>query len=225
MINEEAGNYDYLLRYIITGDVSVGKSNILLRYVHGQFRSDYNSTVGVEFGAKSEIIGDNIYRVQIWDTTGQESFRSITRTYFKSSACALIVYDISSRESFKNVNIWINECKNQTAKTTFLVLVGNKSDLEDRREVSTEEGQQLAGKYGILFFETSAKTGDNVNELFHKSVEEIAQKIEQNYYELDNKDCGITVGKNRLNKQVENKKGGPVKLGDVKTPKKRKCCK
>ena len=222
MTDEEG--YDYLLKYIIIGDVNVGKTNLLLRYVHGQFRSDYNATVGVEFGAKNEIIGDKIYRIQVYDTAGSENFRSITRTYYKSSVCAIIVYDITSRESFNNVNVWVEDCKNETAKTIQIVLVGNKTDLEDKRQVDTEEGEQLAEKYGILFKETSAKTGDNVNEILHMSAEEIAKKIEQDYYELDSEDCGIKVGKNVQVKQTQNKKGGKVKIGGTKTPKKRKCC-
>ena len=222
MTDEEG--YDYLLKYIIIGDVNVGKTNLLLRYAHGQFRSDYNVTVGVEFGAKNEIIGDKIYRIQVYDTAGAENFRSITRTYYKSSVCAIIVYDITNRESFNNVNVWVEDCKNQTAKTIQIVLVGNKTDLEDKRQVDTEEGEQLAEKYGILFKETSAKTGDNVNEILHMSAEEIAKKIEQDYYELDSEDCGIKVGKNEQVKRTQNKKGGKVKIGGTKTPKKRKCC-
>ena len=222
MTDEEG--YDYLLKYIIIGDVNVGKTNLLLRYAHGQFRSDYNVTVGVEFGAKNEIIGDHIYRIQVYDTAGSENFRSVTRTYYKSSVCAIIVYDITNRESFNNVNVWVEDCKNQTAKTIQIVLVGNKTDLEDKRQVNTEEGEQLAEKYGILFKETSAKTGENVNEILHMSAEEIAKKIEQDYYELDSEDCGIKVGKNVQVKQTQNKKGGKVKIGGTKTPKKRKCC-
>ena len=222
MTDEEG--YDYLLKYIIIGDVNVGKTNLLLRYAHGQFRSDYNTTVGVEFGAKNEIIGDKIYRIQVYDTAGSENFRSITRTYYKSSVCAIIVYDITNRESFNNVNVWVEDCKNETAKTIQIVLVGNKTDLEDKRQVDTEEGEQLAEKYGILFKETSAKTGDNVNEILHMSAEEIAKKIEQDYYELDSEDCGIKVGKNVQVKRTQNKKGGKVKIGGTKTPKKRKCC-
>ena len=222
MTDEEG--YDYLLKYIIIGDVNVGKTNLLLRYAHGQFRSDYNVTVGVEFGAKNEIIGDKIYRIQVYDTAGAENFRSITRTYYKSSVCAIIVYDITNRESFNNVNVWVEDCKNETAKTIQIVLVGNKTDLEDKRQVDTEEGEQLAEKYGILFKETSAKTGENVNEILHMSAEEIAKKIEQDYYELDSEDCGIKVGKNEQVKRTQNKKGGKVKIGGTKTPKKRKCC-
>ena len=190
-------DYDYLLKYIIIGDAYVGKTNLLLRYAHGQFRPDYQLTIGVEFGAKNIKIKDKIYRIQIWDTAGTESFRSVTRGYYKSSVCALVVYDIANRESFNNINDWIEDCKNQSPKTIFFVLVGNKSDLEDKRQVSTEEGQELADKYGMLFFETSAKNGQNVEEIFQNSANEIARKIDQGYYDLENDTCGIKQGINR----------------------------
>ena len=222
MVSPEAENFDYLFKYIIIGDASVGKSNLLLRFAYGEFREEYQVTIGVEFGAKNVKIKDQTYRIQIWDTTGQEKFRSISRNYYKSSVCALLVYDITKRESFNNINTWIEECKNQTAKTILLVLVGNKLDLSDQRQVSVEEGQELADKLGIPFFESSAKTGKNVNQIFQNSAEEIAKKIEQNYYELDSEDCGIKVGKNKRNKDAQKKE--EVKLND-KTTKKRKCCK
>jgi Ras-related protein Rab-2A len=197
-------NFDYLLKYIIIGDAAVGKSNLLLRYAHGQFKPEYQLTIGVEFGAKNVNIRNKIYRVQIWDTAGQENFRSITRAYYKNSVCALVVYDISSRDSFNNVSTWIEDCKNQSPKTIFMVLVGNKSDLEDRRQVSTEEGQELADKYGILFYETSAKDGTNVSEIFQDSAEKIAKNIEQGYYDLENENCGIKQGVNRPGKNETN---------------------
>ena len=222
MVSTDAENFDYLFKYIIIGDASVGKSNLLLRFAYGEFREEYQVTIGVEFGAKNVKIKDQTYRIQIWDTTGQEKFRSISRNYYKSSVCALLVYDITKRESFNNINTWIEECKNQTAKTILLVLVGNKLDLSDQRQVSVEEGQELADKLGIPFFESSAKTGKNVNQIFQNSAEEIAKKIEQNYYELDSEDCGIKVGKNKRNKDAQKKE--EVKLND-KTTKKRKCCK
>ena len=194
-------NFDYLLKYIIIGDAAVGKSNLLLRYVHGQFKPEYQLTIGVEFGAKNINISSKVFRIQIWDTAGQENFRSITRAYYKNSVCALVVYDISSRDSFNNVTSWIEDCKNQSPKTIFMVLVGNKCDLEDKRQVSYEEGKEYADKNELLFFESSAKDGINVNEIFENSAKEIAKKIEQGYYDLETDSCGIKKGINRSNVQ------------------------
>ena len=201
MTSSGSVNFDYLFKYIIIGDAAVGKSNLLLRYTHGQFKPEYQLTIGVEFGAKNVQINNKIYRIQIWDTAGQENFRSITRAYYKNSVCALVVYDISSRDSFNNVSTWVEDCKNQSPKTIFMVLVGNKSDLNDKRQVNTEEGQELAEKYGMLFFETSAKSGENVENVFVKSAEEIARKIDQKFYDLENESCGIKQGINRQSNQ------------------------
>ena len=126
-------SFNYLFKYIIIGDASVGKSNILLKYAHNQFQPEYQLTIGVEFGAKNIEIQNKIYRIQIWDTAGQENFRSITRAYYKNSVCALIVYDISSKESFNNVSTWIDDCRSQSPKTITLILVGNKCDLDEER--------------------------------------------------------------------------------------------
>ena len=196
MTNNPSINFNYLFKYIIIGDAAVGKSNLLLRYAHGQFKDEYQLTIGVEFGAKNISINDKIYRIQIWDTAGQENFRSITRAYYKNSVCALVVYDITNRDSFNNIANWVEDCKNQSPKTIFMVLVGNKSDLSDKRVISIDEGRELAEKYNMIFFETSAKTGDNVDLIFFKSAEEIAKKIEQGYYDLEN-DCGIKQGINQ----------------------------
>ena len=197
MTNSGNTNFDYLFKYIIIGDAAVGKSNLLLRYAHGQFKPEYQLTIGVEFGAKNIQIRNKIYRIQIWDTAGQENFRSITRAYYKNSVCALVVYDITNRDSFNNVSTWIEDCKNQSPKTIFMVLVGNKSDLQDKRQVNYEEGQELAERFQMLFFETSAKDGNNVEEIFLKSADEIAKKIDQGYYDLQNDTCGIKQGLNR----------------------------
>ena len=205
-MNDNPGvSFNYLFKYIIIGDSAVGKSNILLRYIHDKFNDEFQSTIGVEFGAKNLKIEDKIYRIQIWDTAGQENFRSITRAYYKNSACALVVYDISNRESFDNINTWIEDCKSQSPQTIFMVLVGNKNDLEDKRAVTIEEGKELAEKNKMMFFETSAKTGTNVDEIFLRSAETIAKKIEENYYDLENESCGIKPGiKKKQEIQIDN---------------------
>ena len=196
------GNYNYLLKFIIIGDAAVGKSNLLVRYTSGQFKEEYQLTIGVEFGSNNVIISDNIYRIQIWDTAGQENFRSITRSYYKNTACAIIVYEISNKKSFENISSWIEECKNTAPKSILMVLVGNKCDL-DNREVTEEEGREFAEKNGMLFFETSAKTGKNVEELFKQSVKVIDQKIKENYYDLENDSCGIKKGNEEINVVLE----------------------
>ena len=210
-------NFNYLLKYVIVGDASVGKSNLLLRYTHGEFREEYQLTIGVEFGSNNLVINNSIYRIQIWDTAGQENFRSITRSYYKNSACALIVYDITRRVSFESLSDWIEDCKNSSPKTVVMVLVGNKCDLAQNREVNEEEGREFAEKHGMLFFETSAKTGQNVEELFKQSATLIAKKIKENYYDLENDSCGIKKGDEENN----------VVLGNVKANEKEKkggCC-
>ena len=220
-----AVNFDYLFKYIIIGDAAVGKSNLLLRYTHGQFKPEYQLTIGVEFGAKNISILNKTYRIQIWDTAGQENFRSITRAYYKNSACALVVYDISNRESFDNISSWIEDCKSQSPQTIFMVLVGNKTDLEleNKRAVSFEEGQELAEKNKMMFFETSAKSGKNVDEIFYRSAESIAKRIEENFYDLENESCGIKPGIMKKKQEV-NIDSGKFMDKSNNSNKKKDCC-
>jgi len=199
MSNQVETSFHYLLKFLIIGDELVGKSNLLSHYMDDQFKPEYQLTIGVEFRAKNIEIRNTIYRIQIWDTAGKENFRGITRVYFKNSTCAIVVYDISNRVSFNNVSTWIEDYRNQAHKTTFMVLVGNKSDLADKRQVSTEEGQELAEKYEMKFYETSAKTGENVNDIFYDSVDEIAKRLDQNYYDIENEPCGIRPGNKKRN--------------------------
>ena len=189
-------NYDYLLKYIIIGDAAVGKSNLLLRFAQNDFKAEYQLTIGVEFGAKNIDINNKKFRLQIWDTAGQENYRSITRAYYKNSVCAILVYDISSRESFEHISNWIEDCLAQSPKTVFMVLVGNKSDLNESRKVSFQEGQEMAKNNHLMFFETSAKTGENVDKIFEDSAKEISNKINQGYYDLESDVCGIKRGLN-----------------------------
>ena len=221
-----ASNYNFLLKYIIIGDPSVGKSNLLMKFAHNKFTEEYQATIGVEFGAKNIEINNKIYRIQIWDTAGQENFRSITRAYYKNSVCAMVVYDITRRESFDHIVNWIEDVHNQSPKTITIVLIGNKIDLEDKRAVSYDEGNDFAIKNGIIFTETSAKSGEGVEEIFKKSAEEIENKIKQNYYDLNSETSGIKIGNNeKFNKNRSKGKtnNDEVKLGQG-SKEKRGCC-
>ena len=209
-------NFHYLLKYVIIGDSGVGKSNILLQYINGKFNEDFKATVGVEFGAKNIEINGRIYRIQIWDTAGQENFRSIARAYYKNSICACIVYDITNRNSFNSVQSWIDDCTKQTPKSILLLLIGNKNDLNDRREVQYEEGAEFAKKRNMIFLETSAKTGNNIDKIFEKSVKKIDQNIIDNKYDLDNENCGIRKGLKT--------ESFVLSVEKAKEKKKKKCC-
>lgn len=187
-------NFHYLLKYIIIGDSAVGKSNILLRYVQNKYFENSHPTIGVEFGTKNIQFDDRVFRIQIWDTAGSEQFRSLTTLFYKNCACAVITYDITNRQSFENVQLWIEDCINNSPKSITIVLVGNKCDLDTKRVVSVEEGIGFANKKGINFFETSAKTGLNITEIFQSTAKDIAKKIEEGVIELENEDCGIKIG-------------------------------
>jgi len=137
-------DFDFLFKIIIIGDSGVGKTNILSRYIKNSFSFDTRSTVGVEFGAKKLELNGIKVKGQIWDTAGQERYRSITNTYYKGAKGALVVYDISKRDSFDNVNKWVNELRMNGERDVIIVLVGNKSDLVNERVVSIEEGELKA---------------------------------------------------------------------------------
>ena len=221
-----ANNYNYLFKYIIVGDSSVGKSNLLMKFAHNKFTDEHQATIGVEFGAKNIEIEQQIYRVQIWDTAGQENFRSITKAYYKNSVCAMVVYDITNDNSFKHVQNWIEDIRNQSSKTVLIILVGNKIDLEDKRVISYDEGNEIAMKNGIIFGETSAKTGVGIEEIFYKSIKEIIKNMNENYYDLSSETCGIKKGNSKRNSS-KNLKTGNIDLNNNNNNKigeRKKCC-
>ena len=181
---------------------AVGKSNILSRYAKNTFKPNHEITIGCEFMAKNIQLKDKIIRIQIWDTAGQESFRSITRSYYKNSTCAFIVYDITFKKTFDNVIIWLNECRDMCYKNILICLIGNKIDLEDKREVTFEEGENFAKENNLLFFETSAKNGNNINEIFLESAKILMNKIEKGEILIENNNTGIKIGKSENNEDV-----------------------
>lgn len=169
--------YDYIFKFIIVGDSAAGKSSILLRFTDNRFQSSHDLTIGVEFATKIISKQNTVYKLQIWDTAGQEAFRSITKSYYRGTIGCLMVYDVTNRTSFESLEFWILDLKKYCDPNTVITLVGNKSDLADR-QVSTEEGNIFAAKHGIGFFETSAKTGDKITDCFVDVVEQIGKKLD-----------------------------------------------
>ena len=143
--------YDMIFKVVIIGDSGVGKSNITTRYLKDEFNTSSKATVGVEFGAKKLIFEKTNIKVQIWDTAGQERYKSITNAYYKGSKGAFIIYDITKRESFENVEKWLSELKKGSEDNITVILIGNKSDLNEERQVSIDEGKIKAQDYGKKF--------------------------------------------------------------------------
>ena len=136
-------------------------------------------TIGVEFGAKTIQINGKTIKIQIWDTAGQEAFQAITRTYYKGAIGALLVYDITRRDTFTHVTKWLDDVRTNSSKNVTVILIGNKKDLEDKRQVSYEEGEAFAKEHGLMFLETSAKTAYNVVESFNLSAQCILNNIDR----------------------------------------------
>ena len=177
-------DYSYSVKFIIVGDSSVGKSNILLRFSRDTFDQSHQATLGIEFANKHMIYNNTDYLIQIWDTAGQENFRSVTRAYYKASAVAMVVYDITKEESFQHIESWLRDCKELAPGTVILVLIGNKSDLEDQRVIAKERGEIFAKENNMVFLETSALNGNGIKEAFEKSIQIVDQKIRSGYYNL-----------------------------------------
>jgi Ras-related protein Rab-2A len=187
-------SYAYLFKYIIIGDTGVGKSCLLLQFTDKRFQPVHDLTIGVEFGARMITIDNRQIKLQIWDTAGQESFRSITRSYYRGAAGALLVYDITRRETFNHLTRWLEEARQNANQSMVIMLIGNKSDLDHRRQVSRDEGEKFAKEHGLVFLETSAKTAANVEEAFIHTAQKIYENIQNGIYDVTNEAHGIKVG-------------------------------
>jgi len=177
--------YKYLFKYIIVGDTAVGKSCLLLQFTDKRFQPVHDLTIGVEFGSRTVNIEGNQVKLQIWDTAGQEKFRSITRSYYRGTTGALLAYDITRKETFDHLTEWLEDCKKYSNQNIVIMLIGNKSDLEEKRQVSRAEGEKFAKEHGLIFLETSAKTDENVEEAFIATAKQIYEKAEKGELNLE----------------------------------------
>ena len=165
-LNPEIPKY----KLIFLGDQNVGKSCILNRFMNDTFTEDYQATIGLDFQSKNVQIDGQDIHLLLYDTAGQEKFRSLIPMYTRDANIVLLVYDIACQTSFDHLNDWLNDLSNVKLDEAIFALVGNKNDLEDKREVSPEAGKKFADEHNYIFQEISAKTGDGFSELFYKSI-------------------------------------------------------
>ena len=169
--------YDYIFKVLLVGNSVVGKSSLILRYVDQIWNDVFVPTIGVDFKVKSLEIENKSIKLQIWDTAGQERFRNVISSYFKGAHGILLIFDITSRDSFKELENWLAEVEKNASTQILKILIGNKCDLEEEREISKDEGEAFAMRNGMQYIETSAKINTNVNEAF-----EALSKIMVEYY-------------------------------------------
>ncbi|KAJ8648273.1 hypothetical protein MRB53_001296 [Persea americana] len=165
--------YDYLFKIVLIGDSGVGKSNILSRFTRNEFCLESKSTIGVEFATRTLQVEGKTVKAQIWDTAGQERYRAITSAYYRGAVGALLVYDITKRQTFDNIERWLRELRDHADSNIVIMLAGNKSDLKHLRAVQEEDAKFLAEKEGLSFLETSALEALNVEKAFQTVLTQI----------------------------------------------------
>lgn len=213
------GDYDYLIKLLALGDSGVGKTTFLYQYTEKKFNPKFVTTVGIDFREKRLVhhVGSangktgNPFRIhlQLWDTAGQERFRSLTTAFFRDAMGFLLVFDLTSQQSFLNVRNWISQLQaNAYCENPDVVLIGNKADLSDQREVEEKQAKELADKYGIPYFETSAATGDGIDNSVLALLDLIMKRMEE------------SVDKSQIPDSVNGNAGQKL---DVADPNEKKC--
>ena len=185
--------FDKTCQLLIIGDTAVGKTSIISRYANGTFKEEYIVTVGLDYSIKQEIIDDKSIQIKIWDTAGQERYKSLTQNYFRNAEGVILTFDVTSTESFGNLKYWISSFKeNMEKKNIFIpvIIIGNKIDLVDSREINKEDAEKFSKEKNYKYFETSAKTGEGVDEAIKELVNQV---LKQNGQKDDQKETRNSV--------------------------------
>ena len=196
----------YKIKLILIGDAGVGKTNLIHRFAKGEFKNDYHLTIGMDFLSQNIQVDDKYFSLEIWDTAGSEKFKSITKGFYNNSTCAIVVYDITDKKSFTSISNWIDDAKNYSNKKVDIIIVGNKNDLKDQRVISKEDGQEMSIKYEAKFYECSALTGENVENIFFDICKTISKNIDEGIYNFDDESSTLqkceTSSKIKVNKRT-----------------------
>ena len=201
-------NYEMMFKVVLVGDSFVGKTNIMSKYLKDEFHEDSKATVGVEFGSKQFTIEGHSIKAQIWDTAGQERYKAITSAYYKGAKGAFVVYDITRKTSFESIDRWVNDLTAAADKKITIVVIGNKCDLEDQRQITKEQGEEKSAKLEVAFLETSALSGENLDKAFDKMMNEVYKKCHEEMIAEINVDVfeggqDINLGQNKGKGQVK----------------------